>query len=63
MLKPFYELFLEKRVKEVTSQAVAAATGLSPENVSTITSIGLQRQHSNSSTVTKRTPNGKAKKS
>ncbi|KAG5673427.1 hypothetical protein PVAND_003475 [Polypedilum vanderplanki] len=59
-LKPFYELFLERRVKEATTQAVSAATGLTRENVET--AMGINRQ--NATTVTKRhASNGKSKQS
>lgn len=53
-----YEIFLERKVKEVTSQAVSAATGISRENVEG--AMGISRQ--NSTTATKRNgPNGKMK--
>lgn len=61
-LKPFYELFLEKKMKEVTTQAVSAATGLSRENLES--AMGISRQDSSSSTASKRhAPNGKVKSS
>jgi predicted transcriptional regulator len=56
-LKPFYELFLERKVKEVTTQAVSAATGISQENIQN--AMGLNRTETN---VTKRhASNGKSK--
>lgn len=59
-LKPVYELFLERRVKEVTTQAVSAATGISRENVET--AMGLSRQNSAVANVKRRNvPNGKPK--
>ncbi|KAL7021389.1 hypothetical protein ACKWTF_011856 [Chironomus riparius] len=58
-LKPFYEIFLERRVKEVTTQAVSAATGLSRENVET--AMGLNRTDSGSSVTKRNAHNGKPK--
>lgn len=60
-LKPVYELFLERRVQEVTSQAVSAATGISRENVDS--AMGLSRQNSAATPSAKKrhVANGKAK--
>jgi hypothetical protein len=54
-LKPLYETFLEKKVQEVASQAVAQATGLPKENIQN--AIGISRQDSQknaTSNVTRR---------
>jgi hypothetical protein len=58
-LKPFYELFLERKVQEVTSQAFSAATGIPRENVEN--AMGYARQDSNSSVTKRKAHNGKVK--
>jgi hypothetical protein len=61
-LKPFYELFLERKMVEVTTTAFSAATGFSRENVEN--AMNLARQDSSASNVTKRhAANGKVKSS
>lgn len=61
-LKPVYELFLERRVKEVTSQAVSAATGISRENVETAMGA-MSRQNSTTPAKKRHVANGKPKHS
>lgn len=55
VLKPVYETFLEKKVHEVASHAVAQATGLPHENIQNAMGIaGMSRQDSTPSKVKKR---------
>jgi atlastin len=62
VLQPVYECCLEKKVKEVSSQAISAATGLNQEHVST--AMGVVNATSKQSQKSKRqTPNGKLKHS